>query len=74
MSTLDKLARKILKLTERGMEYPEAEWEVIKGLKRKPAGNDLLEAYDKLCEDGLCYGCYREPCVCLPDDTPCDPE
>lgn len=23
---------------------------------------------------GLCQGCYRDPCVCLPDDCNCDPE
>jgi len=22
---------------------------------------------------GLCQGCYREPCICLPDDCNCDP-
>ena len=23
-------------------------------------------------EEGLCQGCYLEPCICLPDDAPCD--
>lgn len=22
----------------------------------------------------VCTGCYREPCICLPDGAPCDPE
>jgi len=21
----------------------------------------------------LCDGCYQSPCICLPDDAPCDP-
>lgn len=25
-------------------------------------------------EAGTCEGCYQNPCVCLPDDYPCDPE
>ena len=23
---------------------------------------------------GICQGCYRDPCECLPDDCNCDPE
>lgn len=23
---------------------------------------------------GLCEGCYKDPCICLPDDANCDPE
>jgi hypothetical protein len=22
----------------------------------------------------VCEGCYRHPCICKPDDCPCDPE
>lgn len=25
-------------------------------------------------EAGTCEGCYENPCTCLPDNYPCDPE
>lgn len=25
-------------------------------------------------EAGTCEGCYQNPCICLPDDYPCDPD
>src|SRR5262245_13617812 len=31
------------------------------------------EDFDK-ANEGLCEGCYCDPCECLPDDAPCDPE
>jgi ParB/RepB/Spo0J family partition protein len=37
--------------------------------------NFWRERLEKLYEQGeLCGGCYKDPCECLPDDAPCDPE
>ena len=30
---------------------------------------------DETCTGcGICQGCYKRPCECLPDDAGCDPE
>ncbi len=36
------------------------------------AGKRVSTMHDKY--QLVCQGCYKAPCACLPDDTPCDPE
>jgi hypothetical protein len=45
-SKIINLAHKIHDLVDQGWEYPEAEWEVVKNLRNKPTGEQLLQAYD----------------------------
>lgn len=40
-----------------------------KGGRPKKA-TDIMEAEKT---SGLCQGCYRDPCICRPDDYSCDP-
>lgn len=64
-----RIVSKIHALTSKGWEYPEAEWRVIRHLDRKPAGPDILAAYERFCAefDAECSGCYSTPCICDPE-------
>jgi hypothetical protein len=45
------LAHKIHDLVDKGWEYPEAEWEVVKNLNHSPSSNELMQAYHDVEED-----------------------
>jgi len=42
--------------------------------KEKAGHRTIDKQAAKLREALLCQGCYKEPCECLSDDHPCDPE
>ena len=51
ISTIIHLAHKIHDLVDQGWEYPEAEWEVIRGRANRPSSEELLQAYDDVEAD-----------------------
>jgi hypothetical protein len=61
--------------------------EVVEVLTKKDMGNldkalarshlmgEIFEAIKRAgqMESGLCQGCYKSPCICLPNDCDCNP-